>query len=544
MSLGTLETQQDWNELLACCCPMPLCPVIVPICTSIFGFLRSGGYRNDDDTEWTIYKKQGWTTAWHDSDVINFTGLTPGTPSAAYNGTPSTEYEVGYDAFDGYTWDLLYDGGIGYGDGCPIYSPTQENECTAEGFATQKNYAIFGYSTGEFPDIVHHAVKGLSFESRAEVSDVGGEETDEHIAWDAEFGAAVADWDAAHPSGPSWQDAKSTHGTWQAARTALDDWTACELETPGECGDEPADPGAEPELPAIDDEPTENYAPCTFRITTTSTWTPFRFGGYPSVPDSEDPTDGEAFAAWVAAGASGDPPAPGTNVRKEYSDITSLYAALGYGGNADELSIEYGLTEPYSYAAWMALAQGVIDSEMTLPNDDCAGTECTALLEKSPEPETNEGDITINSRRAEVKFQIPATWRDQFTGLIVPFTGTVYQITYDILDTPEGWNATIDDPDYEPPAEEPEGGWPPIPQIPKPGRPSRSFVLEDQTLEWTGPGSGEQSDPSWLTEAITLDPPADKVVRSVVNIRFICQPDSPWGTLPQVTGAAVTLPDP
>lgn len=64
--------------------------------------------------------------------------------------------------------------------------------------------------------------------------------------------------------------------------------------------------------------------------------------------------------------------------------------------------------------------------------------------------------------------------------------GTYYKITWDVVFEPKGWDDTVDDPDYDPPDEEPEGGYPPVPQVPKPGRPSRSFFQQDQTWEWSG----------------------------------------------------------
>lgn len=153
-------------------------------------------------------------------------------------------------------------------------------------------------------------------------------------------------------------------------------------------------------------------------------------------------------------------------------------------------------------------------------------------------------NISCDVVTARVQYQIPATWSDQVTGLTVPFTGTYFLITYDIIEEPVGWDDTIDDPDYEPPDEEPEGGFPPVPQVPKPGRPARTYYAEDQTLEWTGPGTGEANDPSWFTEWIDIPPPAVPGTRRIVNRRLVCRENWGLGTLPQVWGEAVTLSDP
>lgn len=118
------------------------------------------------------------------------------------------------------------------------------------------------------------------------------------------------------------------------------------------------------------------------------------------------------------------------------------------------------------------------------------------------------------------------------------FTGSYFKITWDVLTEPEGWDATIDDPDYEPPDPLPDPP-PPVPQIPKPGRPSRSYV-QDLTAVWTGPGTGGESDPSWFTEWNDLNPPPEPGTRRVCNIRFECY-RGPYGSKPQLTGEGVDL---
>ena len=84
--------------------------------------------------------------------------------------------------------------------------------------------------------------------------------------------------------------------------------------------------------------------------------------------------------------------------------------------------------------------------------------------------------------------------------------GTFFRITYDILETP-----TVGDP---------------------------FLFLEDQTIEWTGPGSGASTDPSWLTDYIDLDPPDEPGSRSVVNVRFISYTGTRFGVKPSVTGSS------
>jgi hypothetical protein len=131
----------------------------------------------------------------------------------------------------------------------------------------------------------------------------------------------------------------------------------------------------------------------------------------------------------------------------------------------------------------------------------------------------NPERITAASiKKLRFRWVIPDTWTDQNTGLDVPFTGSYFKITWDILEEPDGW----DDPS---------------PTV------FRSFHLSDQTWEWTGPGDPEDDD-SWKSPWFEIDPPEVPGTRRVVNIRFECYRSPKYGNKPQVTGEAVELPDP
>ena len=149
-------------------------------------------------------------------------------------------------------------------------------------------------------------------------------------------------------------------------------------------------------------------------------------------------------------------------------------------------------------------------------DDDANGTDCSAEMAEDGECE----GMMVTARSSRARFKIPATWADQVTGLTVPFTGTYFKITYDIIEEPTGWD------DAEPTV-------------------FRSFFLEDQVLTpWIGPGTGAPDDPSWFTDWITLDPPSVPGIRRIVNIRFVCRENWFVGVVPQTTGDAVELPDP
>jgi hypothetical protein len=61
------------------------------------------------------------------------------------------------------------------------------------------------------------------------------------------------------------------------------------------------------------------------------------------------------------------------------------------------------------------------------------------------------------------------------------------------------------------------------------------FVSQDNTLEWTGPGTGIQTDPSWYTEWVVIPPPEAAGVRKIVNIRYTCY-GAKYGVKPLVMG--------
>jgi hypothetical protein len=94
--------------------------------------------------------------------------------------------------------------------------------------------------------------------------------------------------------------------------------------------------------------------------------------------------------------------------------------------------------------------------------------------------------------------------------------GSYFKITWDILNEPFGWNA-----------EKSTG--------------SRTYFLEDQTYEWSGAaGGGTDRYSEWYV----MPTPDFNGERRVVNVRFECYRSENYGNKPQVTGEAVTLPDP
>lgn len=149
----------------------------------------------------------------------------------------------------------------------------------------------------------------------------------------------------------------------------------------------------------------------------------------------------------------------------------------------------------------------------------------TAFLSTNPETSTLVSRATMTFSR--FRFLIDAVHK-----------GSYFKITYDIAEFPAGWDNEIDDPDYVPPDVEPEGGFPPVPQIPDPDAPSPSFVSEDNVVEWSGPGTGSRLDPSWFTPWVEIKPPDVPGQRRVVNIRYTCYRGTKYGVKPQTIGEA------
>ena len=150
---------------------------------------------------------------------------------------------------------------------------------------------------------------------------------------------------------------------------------------------------------------------------------------------------------------------------------------------------------------------------------------------------------TMNDPDAELPDPLPEGvteeewWADNQVDM--RWQGTYFKITWDVLTEPDGWDDTIDDPDYEPPV--PNDPPEPVPQIPDPNAPEKSYI-EDLTWEWTGPGD-PNDDESWESPWFEIDPPGDPGIRRIVNVRYECYRSTRFGNKPQITGDAEDLSD-
>lgn len=201
------------------------------------------------------------------------------------------------------------------------------------------------------------------------------------------------------------------------------------------------------------------------------------------------------------------------------------------------------LTSPKTEASFLAEITADLPAWPTTPEGaNCAATaQCDWPLigDAAPWPPCAAKDppsfnVLGTVRKVRFRWAIPTSW-----------TGSYFLVTWDIIDEPEGWDRTINDPAAEIPDPLPEGvteeEWWADHQVPDPAAPDRTFLLEDQTWEWAGPGNPSDAS-TWRSPWFEIPPPELPGERRVVNVRFICY-RSPYGEKPQVSGEAVTLPD-
>lgn len=113
------------------------------------------------------------------------------------------------------------------------------------------------------------------------------------------------------------------------------------------------------------------------------------------------------------------------------------------------------------------------------------------------------------------------------------FEGSYFKLVWDEVFFPDGWDATIDDPDWQPPDPLPDPP-PDPPQVPDPNAPTPQLLRHGE-LEWQGPGDPEDPD-SWIIgDWQDLEIPQAVGEVRVVNVGVVCY-RSPFGTKPTMHG--------
>lgn len=170
-----------------------------------------------------------------------------------------------------------------------------------------------------------------------------------------------------------------------------------------------------------------------------------------------------------------------------------------------------GYENGVTFDEWLIAVRGFLEPKMDFADDDCGpsigGNVCISRFQSAGQHSTYEAIVL---EKARFRWVVPQDWSPDMAQ-----PGTYFKITWDIIEEPDGWDA-------------------PSPTV------FRSFVATDQTWEWTGPGDPEDPD-TWKSGWYEIEPPSIPGERRVVNIRFECYRNSPYGVKPQVTGEAVTI---
>lgn len=503
-----IETLTDWNTRLACCCEMPACPVPLTVCRSMDISVASDGAWKPGDETWNRYKKYTETKTVTVAKTVSYP-----------DGSSQTESGSAYNTV-GSEWSAFVAGGFVGGDGDPCENVSRTSLLSAI-CESEASYSFTSTTYDSGTDTIYTDTNITTIREN-----VSGQPTTEHAKWQDDEDA----WLAAHPDGPTRVEAKTTYDEWVIADANYTQWLADrdtwveedpENRVPADYPVEPPpEPGDEPENPGDPTEPLEFYPPCTFRDTRTQTF-------------------------YDINGQIGDP-----LVDVSYNNLITTYYV---GSLPDSTTVEntdlYENPNSY-YDIKTALSAKIKSLTDFSANDECAtGNECVAVFDIDPDPgkDALSTEIDAGATSVKIQFKVPATWPDQNTGATVPFTGNYFKLTFDVVTEPIGWNDTVNNPDTPLPDPLPEGtteeDWwaDPTHQIPREGRPARSYV-EDITREWTGPGTGDQSDPSWnIGEPYVMESPGEPGIRKIVNLRFYCYPDSPYGVKPQASGEATDL---
>jgi hypothetical protein len=184
------------------------------------------------------------------------------------------------------------------------------------------------------------------------------------------------------------------------------------------------------------------------------------------------------------------------------TDFTAGWAGSTY--TADETFVngtihtEAAFTDPETLATLGA----VVDAKIADLDWESGG--CAAVLAVSSYSCAGSADLepecpsSLTKTLFRYRFQIPSS-----------HTGSYFKIEADEVLYPADW--------------EEEGG-------------TLRSIVNEQSIEWTGPGSGEPDDPSWFTDWIEVDAPTDPGSIQIRNIAFTCYHGTHHGAKPQYTG--------
>lgn len=477
-----ITTSQDRTAVDCCACGIPECDAPRKQCESISVSVSSTGHVNPADEVWKRYKKfyidYGFTTS-------------PTDPSAFIDSASSFHSENGteYDQLYSITFENP-------GDGCENIIPVETVICIETGSKTYSSYE----GTGDPPE---RGDQIYGFERHRINRE--GTETEEHSAWEdtwtdsATWQAAHDEWVIAHAA---WVEA---HAAWQAA---LDEWNEIYLEwvdaynawdTGGQIGPAPEEPAPftdeEPEEPPEPDaEPDELYGPCSFADVTTET-------NYTVEP---------AETSTVTEGASD---RDGATSYSNFAPADTTYTSLGD---------IYDL--PVTYAEWKSSVQAALTTALDFDTCENSGTDCLSAITYTPaeEPDPEAGEVSATATKARYRFGIPSG-----------YPRSTWEMQWDEVFFPAGYDATIDDPGVTPPDPLPEG-WE-HPQIPDPEAPPPTLV---SARSWTWGGDTGEPWSDWFEIPIPEEPGETRPV----NVMVKCYKSTRIGVVPTAHGETYVVP--
>lgn len=570
---GLIETLDDWNALLVCCCQLPDCPAPESECQTLVAGATSGGYFKTEGSSWVVYARYGTKgTFAEDSSVAVTTG-----PLSPWN---SRTVEIAAEYFYGFAYTHTFQGAVGSGEGCPAFLFEILPVCTSTGTSTVKNYALLSGSTSE-TEVGHSVV--LASQDDTVVADVSGLETRAHETWEVDADAwdeAKDAWETIHP-GVTWDEAKTAHDAYMAAVTAHDDWV---YNRDNWVADDPENrvpedyPVTEPEVPPEPEnpgdprppEPDQTYPECTFRQTTTTT-----------------------TYHWVYNSYLGDPPGlheaspPSITVTE-----THYYGAVttwpGFSTAGTYIVHANDFEDPQGYEVWIADTRSALLETMvfTPETEPCRGAECYTHFSVTdepviippdppeegeptpPDPPAPSGTLSIYFSKGRYRWSVPSQIVPGIITEAVPtpapiswWKGTRLKHTWQVCFFSTEWDAWKILWDAYSAEKAIYDAWvdagsvvPELPALPPdnpthPGaQPTAPTLGADLTDEWIGPGDPDDAD-SWLFPGgwHTLEAPVSNGENRIVNRRFYHTPSSPYGFKPNIIGEGYepfTIPDP
>lgn len=515
-----IETLADWNAWLACCCQMPACPMLQKECQSITVLASPVGFINSADTVWTRYAVETVGVSYSQSISTSATeGV--GTPyEVTYVGE---EHTISASSSIVRTFDRLFSGAIAGGGECEVWEATMTEECVATGTETRiTRDALFAASGSLPPYDLQSSRVVITSQTFTNISNVSGERTVDHIAWEAEGDA----WDVANP------DHEAAIAAWQADHNDwVDEVTAWEIAYQewldgGEVGDPPdhrEEPVRPPDRPT---EPTEFYPECIFKKTTEVTENDWAFY-----------YDDEPAEVLVLSSAT-------VTTSDQY-----IYGLPTWGGTATSTT-EY--TGAQDKAGWISATRAIVVAAIDFDSIhlSCLGSGCVSSIDVGPsDPEPEDPPLPPAPGPSPYVSIVASRSRWRVPSLIVPGVVTELDPTPDPLDWWRGnyfrvawltcffpkaweeWKALYDE-------WVAAGGIIPGPTHPGP-QPTPPTLSVGGIGTWTGPGDPEV-DLSWLFPGgwHELPTPATEGQNRIVNVQFYCYPDSPYGYAPQITGEA------